>query len=86
MEIKKLIKHLIFNRMKPLKTTKLKTVGLDRFATYNNWMDYIYRTLYKPKSKIGNRSLTEIYKEIEELRELDKRISNKVRAQYSIKK
>ena len=76
--------------MKPMKTKKLKTVGLDRFATYNNWMDYIYRTLYKKpsqnKSEIGNRSLTEIYKEIEELRELDKRISNKVRAQYSIKK
>ena len=72
--------------MKPLKTTKRNyNLGLERIATYNNWMDYIYRTLYKPKSKIGNRSLSEIHKEIEELREVDKRISNKVRAQYNIK-
>tara|TARA_R100000664_G_C2756070_1_gene143871 strand:+ start:124 stop:354 length:231 start_codon:yes stop_codon:yes gene_type:complete len=76
--------------MKPMKTKKLKTVGFERYTNYTTWMDYIYKTLHKKpsqnKSKIGNRSLTEIYKEIEELREIDKRISNKVRATYTIKK
>tara|TARA_R100000234_G_scaffold47250_1_gene28273 strand:+ start:184 stop:417 length:234 start_codon:yes stop_codon:yes gene_type:complete len=77
--------------MKPMKPKKRNyNIGLERIATYNNWMQYIYDTLYKKpsenKSKIGNRSISEIQKEIQELREIDKLISDKVRASYTIKK
>lgn len=59
---------------------------------YNDWMLYIYNTLNKkpgldPKrGQIGNRSMKQIQKEIEDLREIDRIISNRVRSQYTIKK
>ena len=59
---------------------------------YNDWMLYIYNTLYKTPSQepkrgtIGYRSMKQIQKEIEDLREIDRLISNRVRSQYTIKK
>lgn len=54
--------------------------------TYNEWMKYLHETVNKDNSQIGRRSITEIYKEIQELQEIDKIISDKVRASYSIKR
>tara|TARA_R110002012_G_scaffold199094_2_gene368009 strand:- start:96 stop:290 length:195 start_codon:yes stop_codon:yes gene_type:complete len=59
---------------------------------YNDWMAYIYNTIYgtsiekKEMNEVGNRSLKQIQKEIEELRQIDKLITDKVRSQYTIKK
>tara|TARA_R100000781_G_scaffold109508_1_gene74483 strand:+ start:1244 stop:1447 length:204 start_codon:yes stop_codon:yes gene_type:complete len=61
--------------------------------TYNNWMRYIHQSLNpQPVKKIvyqfgeiGNRTEFQIQEEIAHLRQLDKDISNKVRASYSIK-
>jgi len=60
--------------------------------TYNNWMRYIYNELNpKPIKKIeyqfgeiGNRTELQIQEEIEYLKSLDKEISDKVRASYSL--
>jgi hypothetical protein len=62
--------------------------------SYNNWMRYIYNSLHsKPVKKIeysfgeiGNRSKLEIQEEIAYLRKLDKEITDRVRATYSVKK
>jgi|TARA_R100000808_G_C2125425_1_gene135755 hypothetical protein len=61
--------------------------------SYNNWMRYIHSTLTKndnPKEEskfgeVGARTSKQIQEEIEYLQELDKQISNRVRASYSIK-
>jgi len=60
--------------------------------SYNNWMRYIQSTLSKADNpimeskfgEVGKRTCNQIQKEIEYLRELDKQISNRVRASYSI--
>lgn len=61
---------------------------------YNQWMSYIHKSL-NPKTinqieyefgVIGKRNEIQIQEEISYLRELDKDISNKVRASYSIKR
>jgi hypothetical protein len=62
--------------------------------SYNNWMRHIYNSLHsKPVKKIeysfgeiGNRSKLEIQEEIAYLRKLDKEITDRVRATYSVKK
>ena len=62
--------------------------------TYNNWMRYIHNALTKndnPKEEskfgeVGARTSKKIQEEIEYLQELDKQISNRVRASYSIKR
>ena len=62
--------------------------------SYNNWMRYINNTLNKNKNSIteskfgevGKRTCNQIQEEIEYLRELDKKISNRVRSSYTIKK
>ena len=61
--------------------------------SYNNWMRYIHNALTKnenPKEEntfgeVGARTSKQIQEEIEYLQELDKQISNRVRASYSIK-
>ena len=58
---------------------------------YNDWMAYIHNTIYgNPVSTttndIGNRSMKQIQQEIEELKKIDKLITDKVRSQYSLKK
>jgi len=59
---------------------------------YNDWMAYIYNTIYKQPGKdpkrgtIGNRSMKQIQKEIEDLREIDRIISEQVNSQYTKKK
>ena len=61
--------------------------------TYNNWMRYIHNTLTQNDNpeienkfgEVGVRTSKQIQEEIEYLRELDKQISNRVRASYSIK-
>ena len=60
--------------------------------SYNNWMRYIHNALTKnenPKEEnafgeVGARTSKQIQEEIEYLKELDKQISNRVRASYSI--
>ena len=57
--------------------------------TYNNWMKYIHNEL-NPKpieyqfGEIGNSTELQIQEEIEYLKSLDKEISDKVRASYSL--
>tara|TARA_Y100001963_G_C6779291_1_gene449034 strand:- start:2173 stop:2370 length:198 start_codon:yes stop_codon:yes gene_type:complete len=60
--------------------------------SYNNWMRYIYNTLNKKNieetkfGEVGSRTSQQIQEEIEYLQQLDKQISNRVRASYTIKK
>jgi hypothetical protein len=62
--------------------------------SYNNWMKYIHSTLTKADNpimeskfgEVGKRTCNQIQEEIEYLRELDKKISNRVRSSYTIKK
>ena len=63
-----------------------------RKLSYSNWMQYIYNTVNKKENakeenkfgEIGARTSKQIQEEIEYLRELDKQLSNRVRASYSI--
>tara|TARA_R110000824_G_scaffold201586_1_gene385600 strand:+ start:1360 stop:1551 length:192 start_codon:yes stop_codon:yes gene_type:complete len=60
--------------------------------SYNNWMRYIHNALTKNENpieenkfgEVGARTSKQIQEEIEYLQELDKQISNRVRASYSI--
>ena len=62
--------------------------------SYNNWMRYIYNSISKDKKtesdlkfgEVGSRTSKQIQEEIEYLKELDKQISNRVRASYNIYK
>ena len=62
--------------------------------SYNNWMRYIHNALTKNDNpteeskfgEVGARTSKQIQEEIEYLQELDKELSNRVRASYSIKK
>tara|TARA_R100001163_G_C5066916_1_gene205626 strand:+ start:434 stop:598 length:165 start_codon:yes stop_codon:yes gene_type:complete len=54
-------------------------------------MAYIHNTIYGNQvstttNDIGNRSMKQIQQEIEELKKIDKLITDKVRSQYSLKK
>tara|TARA_R110000824_G_scaffold68953_3_gene177769 strand:+ start:1119 stop:1319 length:201 start_codon:yes stop_codon:yes gene_type:complete len=61
---------------------------------YNDWIDYIYNSVNKKDNpimesrfgEVGKRTCTKIQEEINHLREIDKQISNRVRASYSLKK
>ena len=60
--------------------------------SYNNWMRYIHNALTKNENpeienkfgEVGARTSKQIQEEIEYLQELDKQISNRVRASYSL--
>ena len=62
--------------------------------SYNDWMEYIHTTLAKAENpimesrfgEVGKRTCNKIQEEIEYLKELDKNISNRVRASYTIKR
>ena len=59
---------------------------------YINWMRYIHNALTKNENpeiennfgEVGARTSKQIQEEIEYLQELDKQISNRVRASYSL--
>tara|TARA_R110000824_G_scaffold21057_5_gene78786 strand:+ start:365 stop:565 length:201 start_codon:yes stop_codon:yes gene_type:complete len=65
-----------------------------RKLSYNNWMQYIGNALNKNDNpimeskfgEVGKRTCNKIQEEIEYLKELDKHISNRVRASYTIKR
>jgi hypothetical protein len=60
--------------------------------SYNNWIKYLYDSLNKKSNptmesrfgEVGKRTCIQIQEEIEHLRELDKKISERVRSSYSI--
>lgn len=63
--------------------------------TYNSWMQYLYNTLNGKASvkgvvtkfgEIGYRTKSEIQKEIDAYKEEDTKITNKLRASYTIEK
>lgn len=70
--------------MKPMRIRKVSE-GI-HFTNYNDWIAYVHQQINIKKSRIGQRSMQEIQEEIEKLKKLDKEISDKVRATYSLKK